>query len=250
MQPHHRELRLGHLTLVRHGQASFFGRNYDQLSPIGEEQARALGRWLVHRGEHFDRVIVGPRLRHRQTEQGVREAYAAARLPLPEAQLEEAFDEHDAIRMFNSYLGRSEADLDAFHSGEIGDGERQAKMREFFKQFDGAFRLWVRGEFNPPGVESWATFAARVATALDVGCTAATDAFGRPLPDGGRTIVFTSGGLVAQSLGCLLGLRDDQVVDLSYNVRNTSLTEVNWTGPRRTLGMFNAAPHLTETTLV
>jgi hypothetical protein len=48
----------------------------------------------------------------------------------------------------------------------------------------------------------------------------------------------------------LLGLRDEQVVDLSYNVRNTSLTEVNWTGPRRTLGMFNAAPHLTETTLV
>ncbi len=241
---------MGHLTLVRHGQASFFGRNYDQLSPIGEEQARALGRWLAHRGEHFDRVLIGPRLRHRQTEQGVREAYEAAGLPLPAAELVAEFDEHDAIRMFNSHLGRSEADLDAFHSGEIGDGERQAKIREVFRQFDGAYRRWVRGEFDPPGVESWATFTARVGRALEAGCSPARDAFGQPLPDGGRTLAFTSGGLIAVCLGHVLALQLEAVIDLSYAVRNTSLTEVAWTGSRRTLAMFNATPHLGEATLV
>ena len=244
------ELPLGHLTLIRHGQASFFGRNYDQLSPIGEEQSRALGRWLAHRGEHFDRVLIGPRLRHRQTEQGVREAYVNAGLPLPEAELVQEFDEHDAIRMFNSHLGRSEADLDAFHSGEIGDGERQAKVREFFKRFDAAFRQWVRGDINPPGVEDWGTFMARVQQGLEIGCAAAQDAFGQPLADGGRTIVFTSGGFIAASLGHLLSLQTDPLIELAYSVRNTSVTEVNWTGTRRTLAMFNATPHLSEATLV
>ena len=31
------------LTLVRHGQASFFAADYDRLSPAGEGQARHLG---------------------------------------------------------------------------------------------------------------------------------------------------------------------------------------------------------------
>lgn len=241
---------MGHLTLVRHGQASFFGRNYDQLSPIGEEQSRALGRWLVHRGEHFDRVLVGPRLRHRQTEQGVREAYTQAGLPLPAAELVEEFDEHDAIRMFNSHLGRSAADLDAFHSGEIGDGERQAKVREFFKRFDAAFRRWVHGELNPPGIEDWASFMARVERALAIGCSPARDAFGEPLADGGRTIVFTSGGFIAASLGHVLSLQTNPLIELSYTVRNTSVTEVSWSESRRALTMFNATPHLSEATLV
>jgi broad specificity phosphatase PhoE len=241
---------LGHLTLVRHGQASFFGRNYDQLSPIGEEQARALGRWLVHRGEHFDRVLVGPRLRHRQTEAGVREAYAAAGLPLPAAELFQEFDEHDAIRMFNRHLGRHGTELEAMHTGEIGDGERQAKMREYFKRFDAAYRRWVHGELNFDGVEEWRSFMARVAQALDIGCTPAADAFGQPLADGGRTIVFTSGGFIAASLGHLLSLQNDPLIELSYTVRNTSLTEVHWSESRRTLAMFNATPHLSEATLV
>ena len=34
---------MGNLTLVRHGQASFFGADYDQLSAAGISQSRALG---------------------------------------------------------------------------------------------------------------------------------------------------------------------------------------------------------------
>jgi broad specificity phosphatase PhoE len=241
---------LGHLTIVRHGQASFFGSNYDQLSPIGHEQARALGRWLVHRGEYYDRVVIGPRLRHQQTEAGVREAYVAAGLPLPLAERIEAFDEHDGMRMFSRFLGRSDADLDAFHPEEIGDGERQAKMRDFLRRFDGAFRQWVGGKLNPEGVESWAQFGDRVRHALDQVCTPARTALGQPVADGGRTLIFTSGGVVAQTLGWLLALQGDAVTELAYVVRNTSLTEVVWSTHKRTLASFNATPHLTDITLI
>lgn len=241
---------MGHLTIVRHGQASFFGKNYDQLSPIGHEQARALGRWLAHRGEHFDRVVVGPRQRHRETEAGIREGYVAAGLPLPAADPVPEVDEHDGLRMMQKVMGRSDADADAFHPGEIGDGDRQAAMREFFRGFEKVFREWTRGERRPEGVENWAEFQVRVLKGLDLLCQPVLTPLGEPAPDGGRTLVVTSGGFVAQSVGWLLDLQPDRVADLSFAVRNTSLTEVQWSARRRTLVSFNALPHLTDSTLV
>ena len=51
------------LTLIRHGQASFFADNYDQLSELGERQARALGEYWARRELKFDEVYTGPRVR-------------------------------------------------------------------------------------------------------------------------------------------------------------------------------------------
>jgi broad specificity phosphatase PhoE len=41
---------VGVILLVRHGQASFGGADYDVLSPSGERQARRLGAALAARG--------------------------------------------------------------------------------------------------------------------------------------------------------------------------------------------------------
>ena len=38
------------LHLIRHGQANFSGEDYDELSPIGKEQAALTGAWLAQRG--------------------------------------------------------------------------------------------------------------------------------------------------------------------------------------------------------
>ena len=45
------------LYFFRHGQASLGADNYDVLSPLGEEQALALGKYLVEKNIHFDRVL-------------------------------------------------------------------------------------------------------------------------------------------------------------------------------------------------
>ena len=47
------------LYLVRHGQASFLADDYDVLSPLGEEQARQLGRYWARIGLRVDEVIAG-----------------------------------------------------------------------------------------------------------------------------------------------------------------------------------------------
>ena len=53
--------------LVRHGQASFGSDNYDQLSPLGHQQARWLGEYFAERDMQFDGLITGDLVRHQET---------------------------------------------------------------------------------------------------------------------------------------------------------------------------------------
>ncbi|MCP4247678.1 MAG: histidine phosphatase family protein, partial [bacterium] len=61
---------------------------------------------------------------------------------------------------------------------------------------------------------------------------------------------FTSGGATAAAVGLALGLDDEKVLELSWRVRNGSLTELLFSGDRLTLDTFNATPHLREKRLV
>ena len=83
------------LTLVRHGQASFFAADYDVLSDLGKTQGRLLGEYWAGRCVQFEAVFTGPRLRQRHTAEQVRSAYRAAGLALPEPVILDGFDEYD-----------------------------------------------------------------------------------------------------------------------------------------------------------
>lgn len=228
---------MGHLVLVRHGQASFFGASYDQLSPLGREQATALGEHWSRHGTSFDRVYVGPRRRHLQTYECVAAAYRTRGLPFPEPTPLPELDEHQGITVIKHQLGRADVENDALHPGEIGDGEREHAVRQFFRQYLEVMRDYARGTIGVPGVESWSEFRARTLRALDVMC-------------GGEavqsTAAFTSGGFVCSATGWLLGLDEGRVIDLSVVCRNTSLTDVTFSGRRRSLVTFNALPHLAD----
>ena len=50
---------MGAILLVRHGQASFGGADYDVLSALGERQARCLGAALAARGMRPALVMSG-----------------------------------------------------------------------------------------------------------------------------------------------------------------------------------------------
>ena len=50
------------LTLVRHGQASLFADNYDELSLLGQTQARLLGEFWARRQIDFDYFKASVRL--------------------------------------------------------------------------------------------------------------------------------------------------------------------------------------------
>ena len=66
---------MGTLYLVRHGQASFGADDYDQLSPLGRQQAVRLGEYLRPKlqGKPLEAVLMGSLKRHRQTWEGIAE---------------------------------------------------------------------------------------------------------------------------------------------------------------------------------
>ena len=76
---------MSHLVLVRHGQASMFADDYDHLSLAGEAQSRCLGHYWLRHDVTFDAVYVGPRRRQQGTEAVVRQVYADAGRPWPDA---------------------------------------------------------------------------------------------------------------------------------------------------------------------
>ena len=83
-----------HLTVVRHGQASYLeGDTYDRLSAVGEMQSRVLGDYWVQQGIKFDYVFRGPAERHRRTEEIVAERMKRAEAEWPAAVDVPEFDE-------------------------------------------------------------------------------------------------------------------------------------------------------------
>ena len=155
--------------MVRHGQASFFADNYDQLSPLGEQQARLLGEYWVRRGVRFDEVFTGPRVRQIETAELAGEAFAKAGIAWPRAEVLPELDEHQVDRLIKTAIGDIIEDYP--HIGPLHSAYRQAeqprdKHRTFQLMFEPIVMLWVEGQVEAPGVEPWRAFQERVRAGL------------------------------------------------------------------------------------
>jgi broad specificity phosphatase PhoE len=230
---------------VRHGKASAFSSStdYDQLSAPGVEQSEKLGEWLADMSMAFDAVFVGPRKRHAQTLEAVTRVLGARGLSLPEATLLPELDEHDGISLVFKLLPRLAAEdpmLRDIVSTMAKAG--QPSPDDVLAAFKRITRRWVRGEIGHDEVESWTTFRARIARAME-----RVGAVGR----GKTAIVFTSAGAVAAATAESLGVRDEErVLDLSWSLYNGSITELDFSGDRWGLRSFNATPHLRDARLI
>lgn len=226
------------LLLVRHGQASFFGDDYDRLSPHGETQSQRLGDYLARTRQRVDRVYVGPLRRHHQTAAAAAASYRAAGQAWPTHEVLEELAEHQAPAVMKSVLAIEEA------SGNGGlnivaaedAGQRQAQVREYFTRWEVVTRRWISGEYPELSHEPWPVARARATQALAVMTAEA---------GGGETrLAFSSGGLICMILGELLDLSDDRVFDLSLTFGNAAMAEIRFSKARRSLVGFNLRPHL------
>jgi broad specificity phosphatase PhoE len=235
---------MGTLTLVRHGQASFFSENYDQLSPLGEQQARLLGEYWVRQGVHFDEVITGPRVRQIETAALVGEAFAKSGLPWPEPRFMPEFDEHQVDRLIKLAMPRIKAsypDIGVLHERYRAAELPRDKHRTFQRMFEQVVMLWVAGKIEAPEVESWPAFRDRVSTGLKGIFNG--EARGR------RVAAFTSVGAITVGLQLSLTCDDRAAFDLGWRVRNASVTEFVFSRDRLTMDGFNALAHLQDSQL-
>jgi broad specificity phosphatase PhoE len=215
------------IYLVRHGQASLFGRDYDVLSDVGVEQSRVVGAALASRGIEPDVIVRGTMRRHQQTTE---EALAAAGWDGVEVEVDARWNEIDHVDIIKAHepaYTSHAAMVDALVDGPEPD-------RAFRTVFDDALRLWVDG--GGRYVETPAEFRARVDAALD-------DVVARTAT-GKTAVVFSSGGPVAAATATGLGLDMTAWLLVSRLVINASVTKLVAGESGVTVVSFNEHGHV------
>src|SRR4030095_97753 len=104
-------------------------------------------------------------------------------------------------------------------------------QKRFYRLLDAAGELWLQAGPGTEVVESWKDFRARVTEGLKQ----IVKREGR----GRRIAVFTSAGVIGVALQQALGCSDLQAMRLSWRVRNASLNEFVFSGPRFSVESFN-----------
>jgi broad specificity phosphatase PhoE len=229
------------LTLVRHGQASFFQEDYDQLSPLGEQQARLLGEHWVRQGVRFDEIYSGPRRRQQQTAELAGAAYRTAGLAWPEIVELNDGDEYDLTGLVRAApeLAEARPEFALLTDGyQRSEGEQQ-RLRSFQTMFEALLHHWQADAFaSTDETERWPAFRARVGRAIGYLCD-------RP-ERGRRVALFTSGGFIGTAVQGVLAAPDRAALELNWRVRNCSCTDLVFTQDRVSLDSFNCVPHLTD----
>jgi broad specificity phosphatase PhoE len=232
---------MAQLVVVRHGQASLFAADYDELSARGIEQSKRLGEWLRAHQLQFDAAYTGPARRQRDTARWA----AGDAAPWAEPTLVPELDEHDAFALIARAVqpaGPSDPQKDpeiAMLAARMAEpADAGARAASFQRLFAAVMRRWLASDLDAPDLESWPAFRARVLRAL---ATVLADA-----APGHKRIVFTSVGPIAVLLQHALGVTDLRAFETAWRIRNASITTFVVRGSEVTLDTFNALPHLPD----
>ena len=232
------------LTLIRHGQASFFADDYDQLTPLGEQQSRLLGESWLQQGVQFDAVYSGPRSRQQRSAELAGDAFRRSGRPWPEPVMMPDLDEFDLHGVFHELvpeLGQQSPAFAALLEGyRRSTGERD-RLRAFQRMFEPLLVHWQSLPRGREGLESWLDFRDRVERALRQ--------FVETGGPGRRIALFTSGGFIGAAVRWALAAPDRSALELAWRLRNASLTEFVFRQNRISLETFNTVPHLPEPAL-
>jgi broad specificity phosphatase PhoE len=204
------------ILLVRHGQASFGGDAYDQLSPLGVTQSRALGAALCGQGVVPAVVTAGAMRRQRDTASAMLEGAGWRQ----EVSIDPAWDEFD---------------VGSFLPGGL-DNVTNQDSRAFQRVLDDAMRTWAGRDAGAGAGESFTSFAARVEAGLQRLVTEP----GRP----GPIVVSTSAGAISWAVTSLLGGGVEQWICLNRVCINAAVTKLIHGRSGLSLVSFNEHGHL------
>ncbi|NGN69896.1 histidine phosphatase family protein [Streptomyces sp. A7024] len=188
------------IHLVRHGQASAAGADYDVLSELGHRQAAVIGAELARRGLREPVVACGTLRRQRETAAGV---MAEADIGGAEPAVDARWNEYDHLELLRRY---------PVPEAEALDGPRGVQAA-----VDRGLRAWMEDP-DIPDTDGWKSFAA--------GAAAALDELAAGLGGGRDAVVVTSGGVLAAVAGALLGVPPAGIVALNRVAVNGAITTI------------------------
>lgn len=202
------------IYLIRHAQASFGGKDYDQLSELGRRQTGILGAHMKRGYAPFDALVSGALRRQQDTLAGIVASLGAA---APGPGILDAFNEYDHVGVIRAYL--------PLFMARIGTprGLQRAEVLRNHKLFEFAFRFMVKAwmdntSHEQAALEDWRDFCARVCSGLE-----------QLLATNGpksRIAVVTSGGTIAAVLRAVLGLSNKRTLSMNWSIYNASVTQI------------------------
>lgn len=222
---------MSELVLVRHGQASFGADNYDQLSPLGHQQAQLLGQHFSSQQLVFDHVLKGSMYRHEQTLDSIflgMTSDGLSREYLTHSGLNE-YDFVAMVRAFSLDYPNDELYLETLKN----PGDKKV----YYKLLRRVLAVWGEGLLkNVP--ETWAEFQQRVMDARVLIHSLAEQ--------GSRILAVSSGGAISTFIGSVLGLSTEKIFDLNLQTYNTSVSRFYFNTEKINLACFNEMPHFLQ----
>ena len=218
---------MGRVYLLRHGQASLLGDDYDRLSDLGRRQAEIAGTALAAQG--VDPVLVVSGALRRQIDTA-RHARLAARWRAA-LEIDPDLDEYRHQDLFAASFPQL-ADHAAMSARVAALPDPR---RGFQNLFETAFAEWLAGAVREGGL-SWSEFRSRTVAALG----RAASRCGK----GETAVVVTSGGVIAAIVQHLIGLPDAETLKLHNPLYNASITRLLTRGADIALSGFNDVSHL------
>jgi len=204
------------ITLVRHGQAQTGAQDeesYDNLSPLGRDQAAWLADHFAATGRSFDHVISGTLNRQRDTADAI-----ADRLNLTRQQ-DARLNELDYFGLANS--------VNETHALEM-----PTDRASFVAHLPQVLSAWESGNIHAH-LESFEQFQTRIGQMITLSETL-----------GGRVLLVTSGGVIGMAMRLLLGLEVKTYANVLLQIYNTSVHRYVKVEDVLALDAFNAIPHL------
>ena len=231
---------MSQLFLIRHGQASFFAENYDQLSDLGMQQSKILGRAWSKGGFKFDYVWSGTLERQIGTAELVGQVFFDENIFWPKIISDSKLNEYPAEEIMTS-LGKhlintneNVANLLKKYEESETDADR---YRSFHKLLEVVLAEWVRGDYK--GVDlhiTWEDWSNGVRNSL----LEIIEKSG----NGKMVAVFTSGGPIGVSVQTALDAPDIKAAELNWRIYNGSVTKYTFDTSRISLDQFNDVSHL------
>lgn len=219
--------------MVRHGQASFGKKNYDNLSEKGREQSRILAKYLIRTGVSFHAAYAGDLSRQKDTAEEIVSTYASQGQPRPDVCSLPEFNEYQSRDIMMAYM-HDIAREDPVLQGDIG--AMYEDKRVFQRLFKGVMLRWMSGETDKPGLVSWRDFRDGVRSGL----RKVMSSSGR----GKNILICTSGGPISAAVQMALDLSDEKAFHIAWHVVNTSVTTFIYDEEQFALASFNQQAHL------
>jgi len=210
---------MGQLFLVRHGQASLGAADYDQLSPLGDQQSQRLGEHWLAQGLTFDAVVTGAMKRHAQTLASIQQGMGTKH----EALIWPGLNEYDAVAVIRS-----------IQPGELVKPNTPEGYKQHFRLLRDGLTQWMAGVVSPQSMPSYTEFVQGVTSALDHIRTNYK----------GNVLLVSSGGPIATAVAHVLRTSPETSIELNMRLRNSAVSELSFNSKRYSLISFNGLAHL------